>query len=201
MSKHYSTVDSITNLIFIGENINALPVSDIVIVLGNIDVDGIALALYDVWKNNKLSDGCIIIFSGKGRKDEIIEASEAEKLHKKVLELGMCTSSLKIIKEECSTNILENFRNTRNLLSDTAILNATSILIITKDFATRRAYMSATAEGFPADKLHLYGTIDSRPNKKIDRNSWWLNEWPRKRVLDEVRRIGEYAEKGDLSLE
>ena len=61
--------------------------------------------------------------------------------------------------------------------------------------------MSAIAEGFPADKLHLYGTIDSRPNKRIDRNSWWLSEWPRKRVLDEVRRIGEYAEKGDLSLE
>ncbi len=72
-------------------------------------------------------------------------------------------------------------------------------LCIGKDFLLRRASMYAAKCGYPVDKVQYYGIVDTE-GKNIGKATWWENQEAVRRVMAEIRRIGEYGEKGDLSI-
>ena len=69
------------------------------------------------------------------------------------------------------------------------------VAIVGKPYHMRRALM--TAERFWPPGLE-YLMLPSQLPQDLHAHDWWLGEWGRRRILDELRRIGEYGANGDL---
>lgn len=102
-----------------------------------------------------------------------------------------------LLLEKDSTNTLENFIFSERLIN-TCIgwENIHSLAIITKPLHTRRALMTAR-KMYPKDLRLIMGAPTL--TAEIISTNWWETEAHRRRVLDEVRRIGEYALKEHLA--
>lgn len=59
--------------------------------------------------------------------------------------------------------------------------------------------MYAAKLEYPERKIQYFGTVDIE-GRNIGKDTWWTNEIAIKRVLAEVKRIGEYGMSGDLSI-
>jgi len=69
------------------------------------------------------------------------------------------------------------------------------VAIVGKPYHMRRALM--TAQRFWPEGIE-YAMLPSNLPQDLKAEDWWQGDWGRSRVLDELRRIGEYGAKGDL---
>ena len=104
------------------------------------------------------------------------------------------------IRERRASNAAENFSFSGEIILEMGGFDRfENILCIGKAFLLRRASMYAAKYGYPAGKMHYIGTVD-KEGRNIGKDCWWENPTAVERVLAEVRRIGEYGAKGDLSI-
>ncbi len=199
MEKHSETIDAITKFLFIGKDEPLLDSYELVIFLGNDDIEGNANAIKFLWDTGHITKYSKVILSGnvgllnQGKKSEAIRMLDA------VVELGL-PKEIFLLETE-ATNTLENFKYSKPIAEKIKPIDSfDKILCIGRAFMTRRAKMCAAACDYPTSKIDFYGTVDSK-GKNIGSNSWWKNEAAIKRVLEELKRVAEYSLKGDLSLE
>jgi len=71
------------------------------------------------------------------------------------------------------------------------------IILVSKPYHSRRLKMTF-AKFFPRSELLIVPVMDER---KITSKNWWKDKEKITRVMEEIKKIGEYYLKGDLSLE
>jgi len=139
------------------------------------------------------SDRILITGHSKDKTKEI----EAERFFEYGIRLGIPANKFLLEKE--ATNTKENILFSKPIIErEIGFNNIKTILFICQSFHTRRVYM--TAKNFlPANiKFCFCPIVDERG---ISKDNWWKNDAAKNRVLDEIRRIGEYTLKRDLSIE
>lgn len=193
------TIEAITRFLFIGDSIENLRKSDLVIVLGNHLADLTIQELKHLQTAGIITGETKLLFSGNVGKLDRNDAPEAEILFQLALKQGFSKENL--ITEAKSCNTYENF-----LFSKTRIDNLggfkkfNSILCIGQAFLLRRAKMCAAKCGYPHDEMMYYGIVD-KYDRNISPDAWWKNEAARRRVIEELGRISTYTLKGDLSID
>lgn len=183
-----STIDAITQFLFIETPIEPV---DMIFVFGNdwIETMDAVKDLYDRGISTQ------ILISGHSANKDRLE-SEAQRFMRRGIELGIPDSAF--ILEHNATNTKENLEFSLPLIEERlGIANISRILFVCKTFHTRRVLM--TARNFLPQQVEYFflPMIDER---NIRRDNWWQDQIARERILAEVRRIGEYALKGDLSI-
>ena len=199
MEKNSETINAITKFLFIGKDESDLGVYELIIFLGNDDIEGNARAIKHLWNTGHINSTSKIILSGNVGSLNQGKEPESERLFRKVVSLGIPENIFMLEKK--ATNSLENFKFSKPIAESIKPIDEyENILCIGSAFMTRRAKMCASACGYPTDKIDFYGTVDTS-GRNIGPNSWWLSDTATKRVLEELKRIAEYTLKGDLSLE
>lgn len=189
-----SNVEAITELLFIGEEECNLGVFDCVIVLGNDDTKGTVSAIIDLARKGHFRDDTIIVLSGKrGSLNQDSLKTEAQSMYDELVLKGL---KYECKLEEKATNTLENFKYVKEIVD---ISSYKKILVVGKAFVLRRALMSALACGYDEETLTFFGTVD-KEGKNIDKDNWYASPEARKRVFEELERIGKYSAQGDLFL-
>jgi uncharacterized SAM-binding protein YcdF (DUF218 family) len=104
-----------------------------------------------------------------------------------------------ILIEPDARNTLENFVLSAKLIErDIGWSSVKLIAICCKPLHTRRALMTAR-QHFPKH-VHLLMNPPNHPDD-IQADDWWNDVHGRNRVMGEVLRIGQYAQKGDISID
>lgn len=198
MPNNSETVRAISSLIFIGEEEADLGSFDLVLVLGNDEIVDTVEELRMLRDKGHFNDNTLIVFSGATGSLNAGKAPEAERMYDEAVRQGFSPDH--ILKEPTATNTLLNFRNSRPVIESVKPIDGfQNILVLCKGFLTRRAKMCAAACGYPAEKIHYYGTEDKVRN--INRETWYLHPDATERLIKELARIAEYTLKGDLSLD
>ena len=188
-------IQAITDFLFIENDDTTLTVSDLVVILCNQNIKGIANKFDYLFKQRIINDNSKIVLSGNhGALDEF-DGKECENV-KRILVGEYGYSEDCFILEDQATNIYENLLYTRELVGD--LSKYKSILFIGASFALRRIKLCATKLKYPVNKIQFVGTVDSERN--ISKDSWWKEEKSRIRVYQELERIGRYLAKGDLDI-
>lgn len=194
------TIHSITNFLFIGKQEQALKCYDLILVLGNEQIEDTADEISMLIRRNHIDSNAVIVFTGNVGSLNKGSAPEALRLNEAIQKRGVITSQ-RIIIEDKATNSLENFKFSKPLIeNEKDIVNYNRILCICKAFLTRRAKMCAAACDYPVEKIDFYGTVDTA-GKNIGPDTWFQSDVAIKRVMEEIKRIAEYTLKGDLSLD
>ena len=178
------TRDAITQFLFIRDAPRAV---DWAMVLGAPVVTNMdpAIALYRAGLTHR------IVVSGHGPTGEEAEP-EWRILSDYATEQGIPLSALLV--EPDARNTRDNFRLSAELLDRQVGWNHIgSMAIVTRPFHARRARM--TARRFFPEHVEL---VMLSPDDGVQSGDWWRTVYGRYRVLDEMRRIGEYALKDDL---
>ncbi|MBQ6686889.1 MAG: YdcF family protein [Bacilli bacterium] len=198
MEKTSETINAITKFLFLGKEEHELDKYDLVIFLGNNDIEGSSKALKHLWDTGHITNDSKVILSGNVGVLDQGEEPEAKRIFESTVALGLPKSIF--IIEDKATNTLENLKFSKTKAEEIQSLTTyRNILFIGKAFMARRAIMCASACGYPVDKIDFFGTVDKK-GKNIGPNSWWKSEEATKRVLEEIKRIAEYTLKGDLSI-
>lgn len=183
-----STIEAITKLLFIETPLEPV---DLIFVFGNdwLETMSAVKSVHDQGISNR------ILISGHSASKDRSE-SEAHRFKERGLELGMPDSTF--IMEHNATNTKENFEFSLPLIEEAVgLTNIKRILFVCKTFHTRRVLM--TARNFlPEDVTCLFLPMIDERNIRSD--NWWKDQTARERVMAEIRRIGEYTLKGDLSV-
>lgn len=183
-----STIDAITQFLFIETSIEPV---DLIFVFGN---DWIQ-TMDAVKKLYKQGLSTRILLSGHSASKDRLE-SEAQRFMRRGVELGIPESTF--ILEHNATNTKENFEFSLPLIDEAlGVANISRVLFVCKTFHTRRVLMTARSFLPPHVEYLFLPMIDERD---IRRDNWWVDPIARDRVLAEVKRIGEYALKGDLAI-
>lgn len=194
------TIQSITNFLFIGKPEVALKCYDLILVLGNEQIEDTADEISMLIRRNHIDSNAVIVFTGNVGSLNKGSAPEALRLNEAIKKRDVITSQ-RIIIEDKATNSLENFKFSKSLIEEVKQIDGfNQILCICKAFLTRRAKMCAAACGYPVAKIDFYGTVDT-VGKNIGPDTWYQSDAAIKRVMEEIKRIAEYTLKGDLSLE
>ena len=144
------------------------------------------------------SDAKIILSGATGTLNEG-EELECERLYSCAIDKYHMPPEL-FLKECKATNTYFNFLYSKELIQQMGGFDSfSSILCIGKAFMLRRASMYAAKLDYPIEKMQYYGTVDKQ-GKNIGADCWWESETATERVMAEIKRIGEYFEKGDLSI-
>lgn len=183
MQKLKPHLDIVLNFLIDGEELNDLPITDAIFIFGHYHSE-IALQAAKLWKAKKAPK---IVISGGG-KNRILEEfdNEAEYLEKIILEQGVLPKAL--ILEKKASNTLENVKfgiqacHQNNFFPNSLILCAMPPLL-------KRACLTFKKQ-FP--NINIYGS-------KFDMPRDWFIASKIKRVLEELDRIEEYGDKGDVS--
>jgi uncharacterized SAM-binding protein YcdF (DUF218 family) len=189
MSKELSSIEAITNFLFLeSEKIGK---ADLIFVFGSS-----YLSTMDEVKrlyNKKIADKILITGHSKGKLKEI----EADRFYARGVELGLPKKIF--LLERDATNTKENIINSIPIIDKAiGLKNIKKIIFVCKTFHTRRVLMTAK-KFLPTNiKYYFVPIIDERNIKK---ENWWKDNIAKTRVLEELRRIGEYTLKGDLWLE
>lgn len=199
MQRNSETIDAITRFLFIGKEEPELKTYELVIFLGNDDIDGNANAIKMLWDTGHITSKSTVILSGNvGLLNQGKEA-EAIRLFSAVTQLGLPDEIF--ILEKQATNAFENLKYSKPIAEEIKPLASfEGILCIGRAFMGRRTLMGAAACGYPSDSIDFYGTVDKK-GKNIGPDTWWKSDAAIKRVLEELKRIAEYSIKGDLSLD
>lgn len=193
------TIRAITEFLFIGTEECDLNPSDLVLVLGNDYIDGTMEAVCRLYQSGKILPDATIILSGATGSLDAGKAPECDRLFTSGVENFFMPPEI-FLKENRATNAKENFLYSKELIETIGGFGAFKhILCIGKAFLLRRASMYAANFQYPADKLQYWGTVDAE-GRNIGKYTWWKNKPAIERVLAEIRRIGEYALSGDLSI-
>lgn len=189
-------VAAITNFLFIENEMNELRKIDLVLVLCNDNIVGIASLINKLFINGVIADHSKIIISGatgslnKGKEKEFIRVRD------ELVKTYNYKENLFVL-EENATNIYENLLYIKEMIE--SFENYNNILIVGAAFALRRIKLTATRLSYPIEKIQYVGTVDEN-NRNIGKNSWWKSETAKKRVYEEIERIGKYLIKGDLDI-
>ena len=198
MEKHSETINAITKFLFIGKEESNLKTYELVIFLGNDDIEGNANAIKMLWDTGHINLNSTVILSGNVGSLNQGKEPEAIRLFNAVVDIGLPREIF--VLEKQATNALENFKFSKPMAEQIKPLEKfNGILCIGRAFMCRRAKMCASACGYPTEAIDFYGTVDKK-GKNIGPNSWWKNEAAIKSVLEELKRVAEYTLKGDLSI-
>lgn len=181
-----NTRDAITNLLFLKDEPAKV---DLCCVLGSrfeTTMDG-AINLYRTQRAPK------ILITGHGPEED--QEKEADLFAAYAQAQGIPAED--ILPEREARHTKDNFVLTKGIIQ-TALGWETikKVAIVGKPFHMRRALM--TARRFWPDHVELI-MLPSNDPRDLQPDTWWQSEWGRNRVMEEVRRIGEYAAKGDLA--
>ena len=141
----------------------------------------------DLWRRGWATR---ILITGHGPKED--QLKEADLFRDYALEQGV-PDDVMIIERE-ARNTRDNFELSRPLVEWGGVKK---VAIVGKPYHMRRALMTAQ-QFWPADIEYIL--LPSQLPQDLKAHNWWESEWGRTRVLDELRRIGEYGAKGDLAL-
>ncbi len=189
MSEIKPTIKAISELLFIESSIEKV---DLIIVLGNNwtgTMAEVARFYYD-----GITDR--ILITGKCVGEET-DKTEASKFKEKGLECKIPEEAF--LLEENATNTKENIQFSAKVIEENIGFDKIKkILFIVKAFHARRVLMTAKKDFPPHIEYFFHSTVDER---NIQKSNWWEDPAVMDRTLAEVRRIGEYALKGDISLD
>ncbi len=101
-----------------------------------------------------------------------------------------------IFYENKSLNTKENAKEAVKIIKRHR-LTCKKIILVGKFYHARRLKMTF-AKFFPDSELIIFPVTDER---KITSKNWWKDKEKTTKVMEEVKKIGEYFLKGDLSLE
>lgn len=161
MEKYSETIDAITKFLFIGKHEVELKTYELVIFLGNDDIDGNANTIKFLWDTGHITSKSTIILSGNVGLLNHGKEAEAIRLFNTVTQLGLPEELF--VLEKQATNALENFKFSKPIAEKIKPLEAfNGILCIGRAFMSRRAKMCATACGYPSDLIDFYGTVDKK---------------------------------------
>ena len=193
------TITAITDFLFIGEKKENLLPSDLVLVLGNDQIEGTVAEIYDLYTNGTILSNALIILSGATGLLNQGKELECNRLYDCAVEkYGMPEKMF--IKESKAKNACQNFEFSREIICSLGgFEHYKNILCIGKAFLLRRASMYAAKFGYPAEKMQYFGTVDT-DGKNIGHDTWWKNDAAIERVMAEIERLGKYYANGDLSI-
>jgi len=180
-----ATVKAITNFIFVKDKPKR---ADLIIVPGSSQrqLPQKAIALY------KKGFAPKILFTG-GFNPKI---GKNECDFGKEIALRAGVSLRDILSENHSSNTKENAEEAAKIVKNYKI-PCKRIILVSKPYHSRRLKMTF-AKFFPQSELLIIPVVDER---KINSKNWWKNKEKIDRVMEEIKKIGEYYLKGDLSLE
>ena len=182
------TIESITQLVFVE---NAPESVDLVLVLGSPSISNILPAVY--LHSQGLAD--LIVISGHGPNHDSLP--EWKIYSDFALNAGVEKSSILI--EPNARNTHENFVLSSNLIEQAiGWRQIKKIAICCKPIHTRRALMTAR-RNIPKS-VEILMLPPNHPSD-IHAYDWWQTSKGRDRVFGEIRRIGEYASKGDITID
>lgn len=180
-----NTRDALTDFLFIRDQPRAV---DWAMVLGCPAVTNMdpAIALFHAGLTSN------ILITGHGPSDE--GEPEWRLYQAYAIEKGVPASAMLI--EPDARNTLDNFAFSERLLARKAGWeNIRAMALVTRPFHARRARMTARRV-FP-DHVELV-MLSPDDEEAIQAHTWWKTPFGRGRVLDELRRIGEYGLKDHL---
>lgn len=177
-------IKSISDLIFISDKLSK---SNVIIVPGTFRLDIVKKAL-EVY-NEGLAP--YVITTGGIRNEEGLTESEFQKQY--LINHGVPSEI--ILNEIKSTNTKENAVYARKEL-DNKKIEYKNIILISKTYHARRILMTFLPS-FPDSDIKIASVIDDR---NITKDNWYKDKEKTEKVLEEVKKIGEYFLKGDLSL-
>ena len=185
---------AITEFLFIGEAIENLKQTDLVIVLGNDNISDIAKCFDEIYKAGKIGKKAKVILSGKGGVLDAFKVKECFRMRKELVNNYGYPKSMFILEPK-ATNIYENLEYSKKLIN---FDDYKMITMIAAPFALRRTKLCANRLGYPLGKIQFVGIRDTVRN--INKDTWWKNKKSRTRVYTEIERIGKYLAKGDLEI-
>lgn len=189
-------IRAITKFLFIEDDFDKLNYSDLVIILCNNNINGIAKKVDDLFKNKIINDKSLIVISGNhGVLDEFDE-KECILVQNLLVDKYGYDKKIFVLEEE-ATNIYENLFFSKRIVKD--IGKYKNILIIGAAFALRRVKLCAGGLNYPLEKMQFVGTVNTE-KRNCGKDNWWKNESARIRVYQELERIGKYLVKGDLDI-
>lgn len=186
------SIDAITQLLFL--RTKPLLPADLTIVLGN-DYVFTMNEVHRLLREGLLTGPLLLTgYSATGN-----GVPEAERFFQAGLALGIPRERMVL---EChATNSYENLLFSKQLILEQlgGFDTFKHISIIGKAFVLRRIEMTAQSLQYPMDKLQYIPTVD-RHGLNIADDCWWKTPQARKRVFEELSRIGQYLAKGDLEI-
>ena len=187
-------IKAITDFVFIENTFDEIKKSDLVIVLCNNSIGDLAKVIDRLYKDNKIDKKTKVVLSGaSGMLDDGLEKEAIRLSNMLVNEYGY---DKELFTLECeATNIYENLLFSKNIVKSFESYN--NIIMVGAAFALRRIKMCASRLDYPVDKIQFLGTIDDR---NISKEEWWKDDLSKKRVYEEIERIGKYLVKGDLDI-
>jgi len=100
-----------------------------------------------------------------------------------------------ILAENKSSNTKENAEEAKKIIKKYKI-SCKRIILVSKPYHSRRLKMTF-AKVFPRSEIIIIPVMDER---RITPGNWWKDKEKTARVMEEIKKIGEYYLKGDLSL-
>lgn len=192
-------IKAITEFIFIGEPVDALTPSDLVIVLGNHIIDIMMGEVADLYATGKIMKDATIILTGANGDMTAGQPPECDQMYEAAVEKYGMPAEL-FVKEPKATNAYLNMVYAKELIEAKGGLDAfRNILVVGNSFLLRRISLYAAKLGFPADRMQYYGVWDKN-GRNIGPDSWWTSEVAVNRVMAEVERIGKYYADGNMSI-
>ena len=181
-----STIEDITNFIFVGKNIDELSYYDLLIINADWAEEKLAKDIRIMFDRNIIDKDTLFIIceshQNNNRSNMLINYLKKENINNKI-----------IVDNKYITNH-ELLKNIDKLVN---VDNYTRILRIAKDFVARRWFMNARKYNFPIDKCDFFGVVD---NRNISKNDWYKSEAGINQVMKEFINIGELTINNELSI-
>ncbi len=176
-------VDIITEFLIEDVSLEKLPQAEAIFVFGHYEPQ-VAHHAAELWKKGKAP---LIILSGKGR-DAIPEGFETEADFYKSLVIADGVPASALILEKESTNSLQNVVMGMATMRQAGV-NPTSVILCAMPPLLRRSCATFRKQ-FP--EVTVYGSAFPMPKE-------WFTRKRINRLLGEIQRLNEYAEKGDIA--
>ena len=183
-----STIEDITNFIFVGKNIDELSYYDLLIINADWAEEKLAKDIRIMFDRNIIDKDTLFIIceshqnNNRSSANMLINYLKKENINNKI-----------IVDNKYITNP-ELLKNIDKLVN---VDNYTRILRIAKDFVARRWFMNARKYNFPIDKCDFFGVVD---NRNISKNDWYKSEAGINQVMKEFINIGELTINNELSI-
>ena len=187
-------IKAITDFLFIGENIEDLKPSDLIIILGNDNIEDIGLCFDQMYKQKKIKKNAKIILSGKFGKLDSDKPKECFRMRRELIDKYGYSKNMFTLESK-ATNIYENLEFSKELVN---LDEYKVITLIAAPFALRRTKLCACRLKYPIKKLQFVGINDTI--RKINKDTWFKTKKSKMRVYGELERIGKYLAKGDLKI-
>lgn len=193
------TIKQITEFLFACNDETQIPISDLVVVLGNDFIEGTVKEIDRLYRNGKINTNGKVIFSGATGSLNAGKESEAIRMYHCAVNQFHLPKELFLIEDK-ATNAYQNLEFSRPIIESLGGFSAFSnILLIGKSFLARRALMGAKTLEYPMDKIYYFGTVD-REGRNIGADCWWEKKESADRVMQELERVGKYTVSGYLSI-